>query len=149
NFQMDFHCGNEQENLHAKSADDLARQLKIATTPTPAPAAAAHALRFATIAVDTDTAFMSNLFSNNTTNATNWIAKMINTMNLTYERDLLVRLYLGTTILRTNPATDPYKAGGTNPTTDVPADGTDLDNFGNYWAANEAGVTRAFAVLLS
>jgi len=92
---------------------------------------------------------MSNLFGNNTTNAANWIAKMINAMNLMYERDLLVRLYLGTTILRTNPATDPYTAGGSNPTTNVPADGTDLNNFGNYWAAHEGGVSRAFAVLLS
>jgi hypothetical protein len=149
NFKLDFRCSNDQEDLHAKSTDDLASQLKIATTPAPAPAVATHALRFATIAIDTDTAFMSNLFSNNTTNATNWIAKMVNNMNLMYERDLLVQLYLGTTILRTNPATDPYAAGHSNPTTDVPADGTDLNNFGNYWAANEAGVSRSFAVLLS
>jgi hypothetical protein len=147
NFQLDFQCSNDQADLHTKSGNDLASQLKLATTP--AATSTTHALRFATIAVDTDSAFMANLFTNNITNATNWIAKMINNMNLMYERDLLVRLYLGTTILRTTPALDPYAAAGSNPTTNVPADGTDLDNFGNYWAANESGVSRAFAVLLS
>ena len=149
-FTLDFRCGNDKEDLHATSVEGLARQLKIASGGLPAAtAAAAHALRFATIAIDTDTAFMANLFSNNTTNATAWIAKMFNTMNLMYERDVLVRLYIGTTILRTVPATDPYAAGGSNPTTNVPADGTDLNNFGNYWQAHEAAVQRSFAVLLS
>ncbi|MGE5168308.1 MAG: M12 family metallo-peptidase, partial [Deltaproteobacteria bacterium] len=147
-FSLDFHCGNDKEDLHATSAADLANQLKTVSGSPQAPAAVSHALRFATVAVDTDSAFMQNLFGNNTTNANIWIAKMINSMNLTYERDLLVRLYLGTTILRTVPATDPYAAGGSNPIT-YPADGTDLDNFGNYWAANEGSVSRAFAVLLS
>ena len=148
-FTLDFRCGNDKEDLRATSTKDLANQLAIASGNSSAQAAAAtHALRFATVAVDTDSAFMANLFSNNTTNATAWIAKMFNTMNLMYERDVLVRLYVGKTILRTVPATDPYAAGGTNPIT-YPADGTDLNNFGNYWAANEGGVSRAFAVLLS
>ncbi|MHB8448833.1 MAG: M12 family metallo-peptidase, partial [Rudaea sp.] len=57
-----------------------------------------------------------------------------------------------TTIYRTT-ATDPY-ASGTYAATDVPADGTDLSNFGNYWQANYSTpgpnyITRSFAVLLS
>ena len=148
--KLDFQCGNDKADLHATSVNDLVRQLKLASSRSAVAAAAtSHALRFATIAVDTDSAFMQNLFSNNTTSAGNWIANMINVMNLMYERDVLVQLQIGTILFRTNPATDPYAAGGSNPTTNVPADGTDLINFGSYWQTNESSVQRSFAVLLS
>lgn len=146
--KLNFTCGNEFENLDARGLNKLSAHAVSANTVV-ATAAASHALRIATVAVDTDSAFMSNLFSNNTTNAINWIAKMFNAMNTMYERDLLVNLRQGTTIYRTVPASDPYASGGAHPVTDFPADSTDLNNFGDNWAANETGVTRSFATLLS
>lgn len=144
NVQLDFQCGSQRENLKASVVPNLASQLVAATKQTPAALTETntHALRFAVVAVDTDHQFMSSLFSNNTTNATNWIAKMFNTMNMMYEKDLRVRLNIGTTILRTN--TDPYGAAS-----DIPADGTDLTVFGTYWQNNEGPVSRTFATLLS
>lgn len=145
--KLNFTCGNEFENLDARGLNKLLQ--RPAASGIAATTAASHALRIATVAVDTDTAFMSNLFSNNTTNATNWIAKTFNAMNTMYERDLMVNLKQGTTIFRTNAATDPYASGGAFPVTAFPADSTDLNNFGSNWAANETGVKRSFATLLS
>lgn len=145
--KLNFTCGNEFENLDARGLNK--RLQHPAASRITAAAAASHALRIATVAVDTDTAFMSALFSNNTTNAGNWIAKMFNAMNTMYERDLLVNLMQGTTIYRTVPASDPYASGGAFPVTGFPADSTDLNNFGSYWAANESPVSRSFATLLS
>ena len=101
----------------------------------------AGTLRRAIVAVDTDNEFMSERFSNNTTAATAWIADLFATMNVMYERDLDVTLTQGTTMLRTT--TDPYVQNNT------PADGADLDEFGDYWAAHYNNVQRAFAMLLS
>ena len=146
--KLNYTCGNEMENLDARSLNQqLARS--ISSGAVAATTAASHALRIATVAVDTDSDFMSTLFSNNATNAANWIAKMFNAMNTMYERDLLVNLKQGTTILRTNAGTDPYASGGAYPVTAFPANGTDLNNFGSNWAANQSGVTRTFATLLS
>lgn len=142
--KLNFTCGNEFENMDVRGLNKLAPHAASATVT-----AASHAMRIATIAVDTDSAFMSSLFSNNTTSAGNWIAKMFNAMNTMYERDLLVNLRQGTTIFRTNAATDPYASGGAFPVTAFPANGTDLNNFGANWAANETGVSRTFATLLS
>jgi hypothetical protein len=99
------------------------------------------ALRYATVAVDTDNEFMSARFSNNTTAAAAWIADLFSTMNVMYERDVNVMLQLGTTILRTT--SDPYTQN------DTPADGNDLNEFGTYWAAHYQATPRAFAMLLS
>lgn len=141
--KLGFTCGNEFDNLDVRGLN------KLTMRSTNAALAASHALRIATVAVDTDTAFMSSLFSNNTTNATNWIAKMFNAMNTMYERDLLVNLRQGDTTFRTVPASDPYASGGAFPVTTFPANGTDLNNFGSNWAANKTGVSRTFATLLS
>ena len=101
----------------------------------------AGTLRRAIVAVDTDNEFMSRRFSNNTTAATAWIADLFATMNVMYQRDLDVVLTQGTTMLRT--ATDPYTQSNS------PADGADLDEFGDYWQAHYNNVQRAFAILLS
>jgi hypothetical protein len=142
NFKFEFQCGSDMErvaDLSMSRQPSLADQIASATQA----AAAGHKLRFAVVAVDTDSLFMSTLFSNNTTNATNYIAKMFNTMNLMYERDLQVQLQIGTTILRTSAASDPY-------TSFTPGASTaQLDTFASYWKTNEAGVSRAFAILLS
>ena len=136
--KFDFQCANDREPMDVHTL-----AIKPAAASIQSPTATSHDLRFATITIDTDSKFMSSLFSNNTTSATNWIAGMFNTMNLMYERDLLVRLLLGTTILRTNVATDPYAAFTPGAST------AELDVFANYWKTNEAGVSRAFAALLS
>ncbi|MCC7255758.1 MAG: hypothetical protein IT467_07475, partial [Dokdonella sp.] len=77
----------------------------------------------------------------NTAAATSWIADLFASMNVMYERDLNVTLLQGTTIFRSSGTPYTISSGA--------ADGTDLDNFGNYWQANHAGVSRAFAMLLS
>ena len=149
-FQFNFRCGNENQNLDMRSLDmhsgeDLADQLHAATSSVGVAAASSpSAFRFATIGIDTDSLFMSRLFSNNTTSAVNWIAGMFNTMNTMYEGDLQVHLLVGTTILRTSAANDPYTGAS-----DSPSDTHDLDIFGNYWMTNEGSVQRSFAILLS
>jgi hypothetical protein len=141
-MKLDFQCGNETASM-AVSTDSLERSLGL-SPPKSKMTNATTKLKLATVAVDTDSLFMSKLFSNNTTTASNWIASMFNAMNAMYERDLSVELEEGTTIFRTNAATDPYTSAS-----DVPADGTDLDIFGAYWKANESPVPRTFATLLS
>ncbi|MGA9334722.1 MAG: M12 family metallo-peptidase [Rudaea sp.] len=142
-----FQCGNESMALGGLHAKDLATRLHLATSANTAAATAAvsSSLRYATVAIDTDSLFMSRLFSNNTTNATNWIAGMFNSMNTMYENDLQVQLLIGTTILRTNSGTDPYTGLAQNSA----ANGADLNLFGSYWKTNESAVSRSFAILLS
>ena len=140
-FKFDFKCGNESLVLGGRPSVQVADQLRLATNP----ATTAATLRYATVAIDTDSLFMSRLFSNNTTDATNWIASMFNTINTMYESNLQVQLLLGTTILRTSSASDPY--AGFSQTTN--ADQTKLTFFGNYWKTNETSVQRSFAALLS
>lgn len=143
-YAFDFRCGNENVDLNLHSAQaNLANQLQRATSTISAPQAT-QSLRYALIGIDSDSLFMSRLFANNTTTATNWIASMFNTMNTMYETDLQVQLEIGTTILRTSSAGDPYTGLSTGS-----ANTADLDLFGNYWRTNEASVTRSFAILLS
>ena len=104
--------------------------------------APAGTLRRATVAVDTDTEFMSKRFNNNTSAASSWIADLFATMNVMYERDLDVTLLQGTTMLRT--ASDPYVQDGL-PAADQPA----LVEFGSYWQAHYGNIDRSFAALLS
>jgi hypothetical protein len=139
-YKYDFHCGDESASMLVHNPDELLRK-NVVNPPVPA-AMTATIMRYAVVAVDTDSLFMSALFSNNTTTATNWIGKMFNTMNTMYENDLSVQLVQGTTFLRVG--TDPYGAAS-----NVPADGTDLNVFGGYWKANYASVGRSFATLLS
>lgn len=104
--------------------------------------AANAASRSAVVAVDTDNEFMSQKFSNNTTNASNYLAQLFVAMNVIYERDLDLTLTQGTTILRTSGTPDPYNDPGTNAI-------DQLDEFGEVWAATQGGVSRAFAMQLS
>ncbi len=141
-FTIDFKCGNENLALASHVQDSLADQLRVATSPS-LPNATAATLRYATVAIDTDSLFMSRLFSNDTTAATNWIASMFNSINTMYERDLQVHLQVGTVILRTSSATDPYTSFTPGATS------SELSFFGNYWQTHEGSVPRAFAALLS
>jgi hypothetical protein len=143
-FSFNFKCGNEEVALTSSTSTDVASQLQRATKAAATPAATAATLRYATIAVDTDSKFMSSLFSNNTTTATSWIASMFNTMNTMYESDLQVHLLIGKTILRTSSAGDPYASF-----TSAASSSSDLNVFATYWQNNESGVPRSFATLLS
>jgi len=150
-FKYDFRCGNELQTMGAATLDDLAKRISIngANSPDSTTAAASGALRFATVAVDTDNPFMLKLFNNNTSSATNWIASMFNLMNTMYERDLLVRLYVGTSYYQTL-ASDPYKSMTVDGTTDTSMS-DNLDIFSLYWKNNhpQGSPTRAFAIMLS
>lgn len=140
-------CGNEQIELRASGSAqgaDLASKLHRAVSYAGAAPQATQGYNTAIIAIDTDSLFMSRLFSNNTTNATNWIAGMFNSMNTMYEADLNVQLLIGDTTLRTSSVGDPYAGfSGSGVGT------ADLNVFGSYWRTNKAAVPRSFAALLS
>lgn len=113
-------------------------------------------LHTATIAVDTDNELMQLKFGNNTTSATNYIAALIASMSVMYERDLLVRLLQGFTILRPSTTADPYSQSCIFLVNGVPvcaANGSQLNEFTNYWSGGCggacSGVSRALAMMLS
>jgi hypothetical protein len=123
----------------------------LGTPPDPLPLSAggggiAATPRGALIAVDVDHELLVNRFggtgASNLTAASNWIADLFATMNVMYVRDLDVMLQQGTTIFRTGAT--PYTIAA-----NAAANGTDLNNFGNYWQANQAAVDRDFTMLLS
>jgi len=142
--EPEFSCGQQTDSLTRSvfspslSAQGLA----------PGGAKAITSLHTATIAVDTDNELMNLKFSNNSTAATNYIANLIARMNIMYERDLLVRLVQGFTILRPSTTADPYNQSGTGN-----ADGNKLNEFSNYWSGGCGGactgVSRALAMMLS
>ena len=101
-------------------------------------------LHRATLAVDTDNELLVQKFSNDTTAATDYIATLFALMSVIYERDLLVRTLEGTTLLRVSTTADPYVQSGTGN-----ADSAKLTEFENWWIANQSGVTRALAMMLS
>ncbi len=106
------------------------------------------ATRQVTLAIDTDNELLQKKFSNNTSNATAYVAALVAAMNAIYEDDpaqygLQLRLLQGTLILRPSTTADPY----TN--SDDMATGAALTEFGNWWQANQSGVSRAFALKLS
>ena len=106
------------------------------------------ATRQAVVAVDTDNNFLLRKFSNNTTSATNYIAALFTSLNAIYEDDpaqygLQLRLVQGTVILRPSTTADPFINSDSNAT------GAALEEFGTWWANNQGGVPRAFALLLS
>lgn len=144
-FKFDFTCGDESLALTSADTTTIADQLHAAVKEKTGVLAATAALRYAEVAIDTDSLFMSRMFNNNTTSATNYIASLFNSMNTMYENNLQVELVQGTTILRTDPSQDPYK--DFDQTTN--ANPTKLNEFATYWQAHESSVPRAFAALLS
>jgi hypothetical protein len=128
-----------EHSSHMRQADEAPSRTGRVATPT----APAGGSRTATVAVDTDNELLQLKFSDNTTSATNYLAQLFAAMTVVYERDLDLTLLQGTTILRTSANPDPY-------TTPMGADTADqLDEFGTFWQNNQAGVSRAFAMLLS
>lgn len=122
----------ELETIRAASAASIAIAAPAITT-----------LHYADIAVDTDNELMLGKFANDTTAASNYIAQLLASMSVMYERDLKVRLRQGFTVLRTSP--DPYNelpvGGG--------ATGAQLNEFTNHWKANYGGQARTVAMMLS
>lgn len=132
-------CGHKSDGLAALSSPSgLGQETAKAIT----------SLHRATIAVDTDNELMNLKFGNNTTAATNYIANLIARISIMYERDLLVRLVQGFTILRPSTTADPYVQSGTGG-----ADGAKLQEFSNYWRGGCGGqcanVSRALTMMLS
>jgi len=111
----------------------------------------------ASLAVDTDNELMSRKFSNNTTTATNYLAALIASMNVMYERDLRVRLVQGFTVLRVSTTADPYVQPCGSQVSDCSNGGgasvPQLNEFTNYWAGGCGGactgVSRALVMMLS
>lgn len=107
----------------------------------------------AIIALDTDNEFHHKKFNNNTAAATDWIEALFMDMNLFYERDLDLRLLIGETFFRLD--TDPSPTYDDDPWNQPnPSDGNyvsnaQLNEFGNYWSANNGSVERVFASMLS
>jgi hypothetical protein len=97
----------------------------------------------AVVAVDTDNELMQLKFSDNTTTATSYIAQLIAGMTLIYERDALVRLVQGYTVLRLSSVADPYTQTGGS------ANGSQLNEFSSYWSGHYGGIRRSVAMLLS
>lgn len=132
-------CGQESQAATSDALGWLASPLEVTTEK------AIASLHTATIAVDTDNELMSLKFGNNTTAATNYIANLIARMNVMYERDLLVRLVQGFTILRPSTTADPYTSGTST------IDG--LNQFTSHWSGGCGGacvgVSRALSMMLS
>lgn len=124
-----------EESAHSPAGD---------TPVEPLFGAALSSLHTVTIAVDTDNELLLQKFSNNTTNATNYVAALIAAMNVIYERDLNIRLLQGDTNLRVLP--DPYSAPSdpSGLVTDA-----QLSELANYWFANNGGITRGLVMMLS
>jgi hypothetical protein len=100
--------------------------------------AAIIATSSAVLAFDVDVEAMTKKFGGSSTTATNYLANLVNALNIYYGA-LDVRFLVGTSFLRTG--SDPY---GT--TTDVAAQ---LDLLGAHWRDNHANVPRAFVLLIS
>ena len=101
-------------------------------------------LHTAVLAFDTDNELLNLKFSDNTTNAANYVAGLVAQLNLIYERDLLVRFLQGYTILRVSTTADPYlveSAGN--------ASSGKLSEVSTYWSANFDGIRRTAVVMLS
>jgi hypothetical protein len=134
-------CGQQQNPLELSSLFETSSVRSVA-------AEAITTLHKATIAVDTDNELMQLKFGNNTAAATNYIANLIARMNVMYERDFLVRLVQGFTILRPSTTQDPYNQSGTGS-----ADSAKLNEFSSYWSGGCGGacvgVSRALAMMLS
>ncbi|HEY9419798.1 MAG TPA: M12 family metallo-peptidase, partial [Thermoanaerobaculia bacterium] len=137
-------CGQQQDPVTGGSLEALLAPAKLVQ----AEEKAITSLHRATIAVDTDNELMNLKFANNTTAATNYIANLIARMNIMYERDFLVRLVQGHTVLRTSGTADPYNQSGTGA-----ADSAKLNELSNYWAGGCGGtctgISRALVMMLS
>jgi hypothetical protein len=141
----EFTCGQNGAPLSFSEENDRIQQMAADSAGTDSLfASAISTLHTATIAVDTDNELMQIKFANNTTTATNYIASLIASMTVIYERDALVRLLQGTTFLRVSTIADPY-----NDTSSGNASVSKLQEFSNVWNTTYAATPRAVAMMLS
>jgi Metallo-peptidase family M12 len=137
-------CGQQQDPVTGGALEALLAPAKTGAVAEKA----ITSLHTAIIAVDTDNELMSLKFGNNTAAATNYIANLIARMSIMYERDFLVRLVQGFTVLRVSTSADPYNQSGTGA-----ADSAKLNEFSNYWAGGCGGtcngVSRSLVMMLS
>ena len=111
---------------------------------------AISSLHTASVAIDTDNELLLKKFSNDTKAAGDYLAQLFAAMNVMYERDLLVRLLQGFTVLRVSATPDPYIEGP-----DVGGDSAGRTSFRelvelrDYWVANYSGVQRAVVAMIS
>ncbi len=138
-----FTCGQDGAPLPFLEEKDEMRRMAEAADSIFAPAIST--LHTGTIAVDTDNEFMSLKFGDNTTTATNFIASLIASVSVVYERDTLVRLYQGTTFLRVSTTPDPYVQTGSDSAGRL----AKLEEVSNVWNTTYAGVTRTVVAMLS
>src|SRR5690606_25795906 len=104
--------------------------------------------RRARVAMDTHNEFMSLKFSNNTPNATNYIASPMAAMSELEERDAgegrrSGQLQLGDVVLRPSTPPDPYNSTPSTPQLEQ------LSEFAREWMDHQGSIQRAFAMLLS
>lgn len=143
-------CGQQQDPVTGRPLSILFAPAALGTVK-----AGIASLHTAVIAVDTDNELMSLKFGNNSTAATNYIANLIARMNVMYERDLLVRLAQGLTILRPSTTADPYVQGPGVPLCPDCANDSQLNELANQWlagcggACTGAAASRALAMMLS
>jgi hypothetical protein len=137
----DTQCSLDRDPARVARAFPNGAQIQATTTTT-----IAGTTRNAVIAIDTDNELMLEMFNNNTTSATNYIAQLFAAMNVMYERDLNLTLLIGTTILRPSTSNDPYGQGPSGNGAATPAQ---LDEFGNFWATNQTATPRVLAAMLS
>ena len=144
--QSSWACGQSGAPLDfIQKMQAVSEELAAQTAPPGSVTAEAiSTLHTATIAVDTDNELLQIKFGNNTTTAANYIASLIASMTVIYERDALVRLLQGTTFLRPSTTPDPYNQAGTGS-----ASAAKLQEFSNVWNTTHLGVTRALAMMLS
>jgi hypothetical protein len=109
-------------------------------------------LHTASVAVDTDNELLSVKFGNNTQAAVDYLAQLFAGMNVMYERDLLIRLLQGFTVLRVSTTPDPY-VQPPNPCVPLPEgcrpSVSQVDEFSAYWNAHYPDVKRALAIMIS
>ena len=129
-------CLTEQQLQPASALNNLDEPLALSSSA----AADGELISFhAVVAIDTDTEWLSNKFSNNTANALQWISDLFLAMNVFFERDIETQLLIGDTTLRTS--NDPYT---------VPSDRyAQLNEFGEHWMENMGHVDRQFAAMFS
>jgi hypothetical protein len=134
-IRVPFTCGGSLEG--APNWRALSTEIE-ATRP-----AGKLASRMAVVAVDTDNELFAAKFAESTVTATTYFATLFVSLNLVYERDLDLTLQQGTTILRPSAQPDPYPSA-------IGSDvGDQLDEFGEFWVANQSGTMRAFAMQVS
>lgn len=126
--------------------DPLALSGRVAAGPDPVVAKAAT--RRVILALDTDNELLNLKFSNNETDAGNYLAALVAAISAFYEQEpaaggATLQLQIGSQILRPSTIPDPYPSA-------IGSDiSSQLNEFGAYWMNNYAGVSRAFAVMIS